>query len=167
MAAVSESIRTQPVRAASPPSRTAFRHRPPEVPQGERGGRHGQGDGVRHRLGEIGEPQLLDRARRVDQHGALRAEALEDVHLVQERGVLDDQGVGPHDGLAHPDGPVVDTAERHHRRTRALRAETRERLRVTALQKRRHRQQLGSCDGTLPAAAVDAYLEHDALLPEP
>lgn len=57
------------------------------------------------------------------------------------------------------DRPLVDPAERHDRRPGPLRAATRKRLRVAALQKGCHRQQFGGRDGALAAAAVDAYLE--------
>ena len=91
---------------------------------------------------------------------AVGAQPAEEVDLVQQRRVLDDQRVGRGDRLAHPDRPVVDAAERDHRRARALRAEARERLRVPALDECRHRQQLGGGDHALPAAAVDADLKH-------
>jgi hypothetical protein len=87
--------------------------------------------------GELAEAQLLEAARAVDQDVAVGLQALEHVHLVQQRRVLDDQHVGREDRLAQADRVVVDAAEGHHRRAGALGAEAREGLRVAALRRRR------------------------------
>ena len=65
---------------------------------------------------------------------------------MQERRILDDQGVRLGDRLAHPDRLLVDPAEADDRGARALGAEGRERLGVPALEERRDREQLGSGD---------------------
>ena len=114
----------------------------------------------RNRSRELAEPELVEAARRVDQDVAVGLEAAEDVHLVQQRRVLDDQRVGLGDRLARADLLVVDPAEGHHRRAGALGAEARERLRVAALDERGDREHLGGGHDALAAAAVNAHLEH-------
>ena len=56
----------------------------------------------------------------------------EEVHLVEQRRVLDDQCVGLHDRFAQADLAVVDAAVGHHRGSGALRSETGKRLCVPA-----------------------------------
>src|SRR5215207_8860412 len=133
------------------------RQRPADVLACELAGGHGQNLEV---LGELGESELGEAAAGVDEDVPALAHPAEDVDLVQQRRVLHDQRVGLHDGLADADLPVVDAAERHDRRTGALRAEARERLRVALLEERGEREQLGRRDDALAAAAVDADCEH-------
>ena len=68
----------------------------------------------------------------VDQHVAVGHQPAEDVHLVQQRRVLDDDRVRGHDGLPQPDRPVVDAAECDDRSPGPLGTEARERLCVLA-----------------------------------
>ena len=67
---------------------------------------------------------------------------------------------GSQDRLAQPDLPVVDAAERDHRRAGALRAEAGEGLRVPALAERGDRQHFRGRHHALAAAAVNPDLEH-------
>ena len=111
-------------------------------------------------VGELAETEVLEAARGVDQDVAVLAQAPEDVHLVQQGGVLDDQRVGLEDRLPQADRVRVDPAERHHRGARALGAEARERLRVAALAEGGDGQQLGCGDDALATAPVNSDLEH-------
>ena len=70
---------------------------------------------------------------------------------MQQRRVLDDQRVGMHDRLAGTDLAVVDAAEGHHRRARALGTEEREGLGVEAVAEGGDGQKLGG--GHDPLAA--------------
>ena len=126
-------------------------------------GRHGQ-QALRPEIArKLAQSQRLEAAGGVDQDVAVFLEAVEHVDLVQQRGVLDDQRVGLHDGLAQPDFLVVEPAERHHRCAGSFRAEAREGLRVPATQKCRDRQHLRACDHPLSPASVNAYLKHPGL----
>jgi hypothetical protein len=112
---------------------------------------------------EVGEAELFERAARVDEDVAVLRKPREDFDLMQERGVLDDQRVRREHGLAQPDRPVAQAAERNDRRASALGAETREGLRVPALAKGRNREHLGGRDDALATAAVNSDLEEVAV----
>ena len=94
-------------------------------------------------------------------------EPLEDVDAVEQRRVLNDDGVGFDDRLVQSDGSHVDPAEGHDGCPAALGAEARERLRVLALEERRDAQELGRRDRALSSAPVDANLEHHLSLAGP
>ncbi len=111
-------------------------------------------------LDELAEAQLGKALRGVDQDEAVPPDAREDVHLVEQRRVADDQRVRLHHRFARADLALVDAAEGHDRRTHALGAEARERLRPAPLVECRKRQQLRGRDDALTAAPVDADLEH-------
>lgn len=111
-------------------------------------------------LHELAKAELVEAARRVWEHVAVTGEAAEQVDVMQQRDVLDDQGVRRSDWLTGADRYVGDATEAHHGCSRALRAEARERLRVAALNECGDRQQLSRRHDPLAAAAVDADLEH-------
>ena len=106
------------------------------------------------------EPQFIEAFRRVEQDVPSCGQAAEQIHLVQQRRVLDDQRVGLQHRLAQTNLLVVDAAERHHRRAHAFRTEAGKRLRVTPLEKCGDRKHLGAGDDALSATAMNSYLEH-------
>ena len=136
------------------------RHRPAEVLPGQLGGRHGDRSGRVQLAGELADTERPGLACGVDQHQRAAASAVEHADLVQQGRVPDDQGVRVGHRLPGADRPVVDPAERDHRRAGPLRAEAREGLRVPPLGEGRGGQQLGCGHHALAATAVDAYLEH-------
>ena len=160
IAAATDSSETTPLSAAKAPSSAAFGSGRPRCSRARSVAGTVSRRSGRKRCDELVQPELREAARRVDEEVAVRREPGEEVDLVQQRRILDDQGVRLGDRLAQPDLGVVDAAERDDRGAGALRAEARERLRVPALGERRDRQQLGGGDDALAAASVDAHLEH-------
>ena len=114
----------------------------------------------RETVGEFTEAELVETAGGVDQHIAGGIEAAEQVHLVEQSGVLDDQRVRCHHRLAQPDFLLINSAERHHRRAHTFRAEAGEGLGVLAFEEGGDRQYLGARNHALAAPAVYAHLEH-------
>jgi hypothetical protein len=143
--------------ATVPPKRSRI---PPGVLTREVARRHGEHPLVAEVLDEFAEAELVEALGGVDQDEAVSAQTSEEVHLMQQRRVLDDQRVGFHDRLAHADLAIVDAAERDHRRARALGAEAREGLCMATLVEGRDREHLGRGDNALAATAVDSHLEH-------
>jgi hypothetical protein len=123
---------------------------------GEVGRRHGHAPA---RQLELGQPELSESLRAVDQDVAVGLEAFEQRNLMQQRRVLNDQRVGLGNRLADPNRLVVDPAERNDGRTGALGAEARERLCVLAALEGGDRQQLCCGNDALAASAVYSYLE--------
>ena len=115
-------------------------------------------------LDELAEPELVEAPRRVEQEVAVRAEAGEQVDLVEERRVLDDQCIRFRDRLANANRTIVEAAERDHRGTRPLRSERREGLGMAALTEGSHRQELGRRDDALAASSMDSNLEQPTSL---
>ena len=160
----------------SPRPRESMRDDAGQMPRSRRAGRRSAAAGRdarerarwRHRQqplrpvagGELGEAEAREVRGAVDQDVARRRRGPRRVDLVQERRVLDDQGVGLGDRLADADRRVVDPAEGDDRRAGALGAERRERLGVAALDERGDRQQLGRGDDALSASPVNPDLEH-------
>jgi hypothetical protein len=97
----------------------------------------------------------LDGPTGVDQNERCR-----EIDRVQQRRVLDDECVGINDRLAGADLAVVDAAEGHHRRARALGPEEREGLSVEAIAEGGDGQELGGGHDPLAAPAVKANLVH-------
>ena len=95
------------------PEQGGVGQRPAELLARDLGRRHRQRRGW-GRGGRRGRPrpELLQRARGVDQQVAAVVEPGEQVDLVQQGRVLDDERVGVGDRLVQPDGPVVEPAER-------------------------------------------------------
>ena len=152
--------RDQPAERREAAEQRRVRDSAPGVLARKLGGRHGQQPLAAEAPDEVAETELVEALGGVDQDEAVRLAAAEHVHLVQQRGVLDDQRVGLHHGLARADLVIVDAAERDHRRAHALGAEARERLRVAALVERGQREHLGGRHHALAAATMDAHLEH-------
>ena len=101
-----------PLSAAKPPSSTALGSGRPRCSRAISVAGTVSRRSWRKRSHELAEPELVEAARGVDQDVAVGLEPAEDVHLVQQRRVLDDQRVGLGDRLARPDRPIVDAAER-------------------------------------------------------
>jgi len=96
----------------------------------------------------------------IDQKVAALLEALEYVDRLEQRHVLDDQGVRRVNRLTQPDFLGIDATERDHGRAHALGAKTWKGLRMLVLEERRDRED-GRCrDYTLAATSMDADLEH-------
>ena len=113
MARTTLSTETIPVSAATPPSSAAFGAAAADVFAGELGRRH-RADPVA-RAGSrrpLGQPQLVERAQRVDQHVAVGPQPAEHVDLVEQRRVPTITRVGLEHRLAGPDRAIVDPAER-------------------------------------------------------
>src|SRR5215212_9135033 len=76
---------------------------------------HGTDVPFEEMLREVVQPKLFKAPRRIDEQKPEFRDAAEDVHLMQQGRVLDDHGVGFHDGLAQADFLLVDAAERGYR----------------------------------------------------
>jgi hypothetical protein len=113
-------------------------------------------------LDELADAQLGEAARGIDEDQAFGGDAAEEVDLVQQRRVLDDQRVGRHHRLAQADLAVGDAAEGHHRRPHPFRAEAGEGLRMLAFEEGGDGEHFRGGNDALPAASVDANLEHVA-----
>jgi hypothetical protein len=113
------------------------RHRSADVLAAQFGGRNrAQASAGKSRTNR--QSQLLEGAGGVDQDVSRSSSGrLKDVHLVQQRRILNDQGIGLHDRFAQADFLVGDAAEGDHRRTGPFRTETREGLGVAPPQKQR------------------------------
>ncbi len=142
-----------------------IRQRPAQMTPRDLARAHAAGVARRETVGEVGDPQLGEAARRIDQQIAVRLEAGKDVDGMQQRRILDDQRVGLHDRFAQPDLAVGDPAIRGHRRAHALRAEAREGLGVLALVEGRHGQHLGGGHHALAAAAMQSDFKHEGQPP--
>src|SRR5579862_3911721 len=154
--------RHSPGQRGEPPEQRRVRKRLAELLARELGPGNGLEPAAVEALEQLLDPQLTKALRCVDQNPAVRLQAAEHVHLVKQRRVDHDQGVGRGDRLAGTNRTLVDPAKRHDRRPRPLRSETGERLRVPFLGERGDRQQLCGGDDTLAAAPVDPDLKHAA-----
>ena len=103
----------------------------------------------------------MQRLRAVEKQEPTGLDPVEHRHRVEQRRVLHDDRVGRDDRLVRANGSVVDATERDDRRARPLRPEARERLRVLALEERGDAEELRGRDRALPAASVEAHLEHN------
>ena len=165
IAFATDSTETTPVSAANPPSSAAFGSGLPRCSRASSVAATVTTRSGRKRLAaKSPRPSSSSAAAGVDQDVRLGPDAAEEVDLVQQRRVLHDQRVGLDDRLARADRPVGDAAERRHRRAGSLRPERRERERVLALGEGRDGEQLGRRDDSLPAATVDANLEHAVIV---
>ncbi len=153
------SSEISPLRAAKPPSSAAFAKRA-RCARGRARGRHGKEPLAAEARDEVREPQRVEALCRVDQDEDIGPAAAEDVHLMEQRGVLDDQRVGLHYGLARADLAVVDATEGDNRGAHPLRAEAGKRLRVAALVESGQGQHLRGRYDPLATATMDAHLEH-------
>ena len=79
---------------------------------------------------------------------------------MQQRGILDDEGIRFHDRFAQTNFPVRDAAKRHHRRAHALRTETGEGLGIASFGKGRSREYLCRRHDALPPSTMYAQLKH-------
>ena len=109
---------------------------------------------------ELAEPEFVEATGGVDQHIALRRESGEEINLVDQRDVLDDDGIGLDHRLPRTDWMVVNPAEGHDWRAHAFGSEAREGLRVATLGERSHGQDLCGGHHTLATAPMDTHLEH-------
>ena len=118
--------RRRRVSAAKRAEESGVRERPPQVLASELGGRHRQQPLRAEPLDELAQPELVEAARGVDQDVAVRPEPGEEVDLVEQRRILDDQGVRLDDRLAHPDRRrrCGRTLRREHRCARSRRSGT-------------------------------------------
>jgi thiol-disulfide isomerase/thioredoxin len=111
-------------------------------------------------LGEFTKAQLVKSLGGVDEDVAILFQTTENVHLVQQRGVLNDECIGLHDGLAQPDLFVVHPAKCHYGRTGSLGTKTGEGLRMAPPLESRDGEHFGAGYNALPSTPVYAYLEH-------
>ena len=165
MAELTAPMVTSAVRAAKPPSSAALGSglpiwRSATSVAGTVSRRSG-----RNRAASDAEPELVEGPRGVHQQVAVRAEAGEEVDLVDQGRVDDDHAVRCHHRLAGPDLALAEPAVGDDRGTHPLGAEARERLRVPALLEGGQRQQVGRGHGALPAPAVEAHFEHRSSVP--
>ncbi len=86
-------------------------HRLAKVLQRQVGGRYGERRAWRQLAGELGDVEVREPARGVDQDTAAGLGAVEHPDLMQQRRVLDDERVRPGDGLPAPDRRIVNAAE--------------------------------------------------------
>ena len=166
MAVPTAPIATWAVKAANPPSRAALGNGLPMWRSATSVAGTVEQVG-RRRTRRAGTPVRAGRTSVVEltRTKAVRAQSGEEVDLVHQRGIDHDDAVGGDDGLPGADVALAQTAIGHHRRTRALRTEAGERLRVPTLLEGRERQQVCGGDDTLAAPAVQSHFEHDSSLP--
>ena len=109
---------------------------------------------------ELVDAKFLEAAGGVQQNITVGGQAIEQIHLLEQRGVLNDQCIRLNNWFTQTNRLLIDSAERHDRRTGALGAEAGKCLRKLSFEEGRHRKQLRRSHHALASAAVNSNLEH-------